>query len=102
MARPRTELQTVLEEVLGSKNVYYQPPENLKMEYPAIVYERNRTWDIFADNMHYLRYKGYQITYIDWNPDSPTLDRIENLPMCSYDRHAEFENLNHDYYIIYF
>ena len=36
----RLELQSKLEELLGSRNVYYQPPESLKMKYPAIRYSK--------------------------------------------------------------
>ena len=35
----RNDLQKLLVEVLGSKNVYFQPPESVKMKYPAIVYQ---------------------------------------------------------------
>ena len=34
----RLDLQALLEDLLGSRNVYYQPPESVKMNYPAIVY----------------------------------------------------------------
>lgn len=34
----RLNLQTFLEEILESRNVYFQPPESVKMKYPAIVY----------------------------------------------------------------
>jgi len=30
----RLELQNLLENILGSRNVYFQPPENLKLNYP--------------------------------------------------------------------
>lgn len=45
----RLDLQTFLEELLESKNVYFQPPESVKMKYPAIVY---------AEYMAQLRTKG--------------------------------------------
>ena len=35
----RIELQLKLEEILGSRHVYFQPPASIKMTYPAIVYE---------------------------------------------------------------
>ena len=38
----RIKLQAKLEELLGSRNVYYQPPETLKIEYPAIIYSKSR------------------------------------------------------------
>ena len=101
MARPRIELQNMLEDILGSSNVYYQPPENLKLQYPAIVYHRDRSWDMWADNNKYLLYKGYIVTFISWNPISPALDRLEYLPLCSFERHYEADGLNHDVFLIY-
>lgn len=101
MARPRTELQTKLEELLGSSNVYFQPPENFRMQYPAIVYSRDSSWDIWGDNGKYLLYRGYQIALIGLDPDSPILDRLEFLPMCSYSRHFNADGLNHDIFVIY-
>ena len=36
----RLELQTKFENILGSRNVYFQPPASVQMRYPAIVYSR--------------------------------------------------------------
>ena len=49
--RTRLTLQIKLEDLLGSKHVYYQPPENLKMEYPAIRYSKSDEEDIYANNL---------------------------------------------------
>ena len=38
----RQTLQSELEAILGSRNVYYQPPANLKMQYPAIRYKKQK------------------------------------------------------------
>ena len=38
---PRLELQDLLETVLGSQYVYFQPPATLRMRYPCIVYARD-------------------------------------------------------------
>ena len=36
------ELQEVLQGILGNDGkAYFQPPENLKLKYPCIVFERN-------------------------------------------------------------
>ena len=40
MAR-RLELQNLLANLLGTNNVYFQPPPTVQMEYPAIVYHRD-------------------------------------------------------------
>ncbi len=102
MARPRVELQMILEQLSGSSGVYFQPPENLKLQYPCIIYNRDRSWDVWGDNGKYLRYKGYSITRISRNPDDSVLDQLELLPMCSFVRHYVADNLNHDVFVIYF
>lgn len=102
MARPRIELDTILRDILGSSNVYFQPPESTKMQYPAIVYNRDRTYNHHADDIKYVHYKGYQVTFIDWDPDNPILDEIEKLPLCDFVRHYVTDGLNHDTFLIYF
>jgi len=98
----RLDLQAVLEGLLETGNVYFQPPENLKMLYPAIVYNRDFQNARFGDNIPYARTLRYQITVIDANPDSPILDRIAEMPMCTFVRHFTTEGLNHDVYDVYF
>ena len=44
----RLDLQALLEDLLGSRNVYYQPPESVKMNYPAIVYALEDIENTFA------------------------------------------------------
>lgn len=98
----RLELQAKLEELLGSKNVYYQPPESLKMNYPAIVYSKSRIDTRKANNSTYSRNTRYDITVIDRLPDNPVIDKLMELPYCSYDRPYKADNLNHDVLILYF
>lgn len=98
----RLELQSRLEDILGSENVYFQPPPNVTMSYPAIVYNRDYQAVQFADNSPYYRTRRYQVTVIDADPDSLIPDKIAGLPMSVYDRHSIVDNLNHDYYDVYF
>lgn len=98
----RIELQAKLEELLGSRNVYYQPPETLKIEYPAIVYSKSRIDKKSANNAAYKLTNGYEIIVIDRKPDNPVIDKLLQLPMCSYDRPYESDNLNHDVLTLYF
>ena len=51
----RQTLQSELEAILGSRNVYYQPPANLKMQYPAIRYKKQKIISKKADNKKYLK-----------------------------------------------
>lgn len=98
----RLELQTLLEGILGSSNVYYQPPASVSMRYPAIVYSRSEIENTFANNSVYAQTVGYSVTVIDKNPDSEYVKKISMLPMCIYDRHYVSDNLNHDVFTLYF
>jgi predicted component of viral defense system (DUF524 family) len=98
----RLELQTKLEELLGSRNVYFQPPESVKLNYPAIVYSRSDIENTFANNGVYRQSLVYQVTLIDKNPDSDLVAKVSRLPMCRFDRHFKADNLNHDVFTLYF
>lgn len=98
----RLQLQTLLEGILGSRNVYFQPPATVQMSYPCIVYERDRIDSDYANNRPYRHAKRYSLTVIDRNPDSLIPDKISELPMCSYSTHFTADNLHHDAFSIYF
>lgn len=100
--RDRLKLQTILEEKLGSSNVYFQPPASVRMKYPAIVYSRSDIDNRFADNSPYSQEKAYTVTIIDKDPDSEIVDRIASLPKCMYDRNYRIENLNHDVFTLFY
>ena len=73
---PRLELQSILTELLGSKQVYFQPPPTVQMAYPCIVYRRDYELSRFADDTPYKHDKRYLVTVIDRNPDSGIPDKI--------------------------
>ena len=97
----RAFLQTKFEEILGSRNVYFQPPSSVKMQYPAIVYSRKAMSNTFADNSLYKSMTTYEVILIDKKPDSEYIEKLMRLPYCGYDRHYEADNLNHDVFTIY-
>lgn len=97
----RLKLQAKLEELLGSRNVYYQPPASLHMTYPAIRYVRSDIKVNYADNTSYLMFDKYEITVIDRRPDNPVIKEILKLPHCGYDRQYKADNLYHDVLTIY-
>lgn len=98
----RLELQTMLEDILGSRNVYFQPPASIKMQYPAIVYSRSNIDNTNADDVMYTQNRSYEVTVIDANPDSSIVDRLSRIPKCRFDRHFSSDNLNHDVFTLYF
>lgn len=92
----------LLETLLGTRNVYFQPPASFKMNYPCIVYQRDYQDNKFANNNPYSQTKRYAVTVIDRNPDSEIPDKVAALPLCAFTRHFTADTLNHDVYNLYF
>jgi len=102
---PRLELQALLEELLGSRNVYFQPPPEYQIQYPCIVYERDvylYGTSKYADNILYGNRTRYLVTVIDRDPDSAIPSKVAALPMCSFNRFFASDNLNNDVYHLFF
>lgn len=99
----RLELQTELEELLGSENVYYQPPESQKLIYDCIVYQKRDIRTNNADDMKYLSNNRYELTLIYRNPDSNLSENVlRHFQYSSFERHFTSDNLNHDVITIYY
>lgn len=98
----RLELQTLLENILESENVYFQPPESTKIRYPAIIYSRSRIYSEHADDGAYTSSVQYTLTLMDPNPDSEFVFKIAQLPYCRHDRNYKSDNINHDVFTLYF
>lgn len=98
----REALQDILEVILGTENVYFQPPESLKLVYPCILYSRTGRDTKFAADNPYINTIQYQVIVIDKDPDSLITDKVAMLPRCIFDRHYVSNNLNHDVYNIYY
>lgn len=100
MGRSRLDLHTELVEV--TSNVYFQPPANVTMDYPCIVYQRDSSYVDFADDIPYKGCKRYQLTVIDRNPDSDIPDKIEAMRFCAFSRFLVADDLNHFIFRLYF
>lgn len=98
----RMELHQILKNILGSNNVYFQPPPSVKIIYPCIVYERSAIHTTNADNINYLNRVRYTITLISDNPESELVKEILKMKMCSYDRFFTSDGLNHDVFSLYY
>lgn len=94
-------LRKVMKDVSGVENVYFQPPENLLLKYPAIVYSRSDIRNRPADDMVYSQFTFYDLTVIDKNPDSLLVYAVASLPRCKFGRHYKSDNLNHDTFTIF-
>lgn len=98
----RLQLQSLLEVLLGSSNVYFQPPATSEMRYPCIRYEPDIADTAYADDLPYRRTKRYQVTVIDRNPDSLIPDKVAQLRLCKHSRFFTANNLNHHVFDLYF
>ena len=102
MINSRRKLQTVLEGVLGSNHVYFQPPESVKLVYPCLVYEFDNINAVYSNNVIYKAVDRYTITHIyEHVSDATLVDDILDLPYAAFDRTFISDNLYHDVYTIY-
>jgi hypothetical protein len=97
---PRLQLHQLLETFV--ENVYFQPPENVKLKYPCIIYKRDFAETEFADNAPYNFTLRYMVIVIDRDPDSDIPGKVASIPMCLFNRFYTADNLNHDVYSVFF
>lgn len=99
----RAELGDRLKEILGYNNVYFEPPESVKMQYPCIVYERSAGDTDFANNMPYRFRIRYAVTAISRHADNPAVAKLAmSLPSIVYNRHFVVDGLHHDSFYLYY
>jgi len=98
----RLELHQILKNILGSSNVYFQPPENIKLKYPCIIYERSSMHTRHANNSKYINKVRYGMQLISDTPENDKVNELLALPYCSYDRFYVVDGLNHDSFTIFY
>ena len=98
----RLDLQAKFEEILESRNVYFQPPASLLMQYPAIRYELKDFQNKSANNSSvYISSTGYECVLIMKEPDTKYLPKIFQIPYCKFGRYYRADNLHHYTFTIY-
>ena len=81
---------------------YYQPPANVKLNYPCIVYHRNAGHDIKADDIRYVGWNSYLVTVIEKVPDSDIPDIVQDsFPHSQSVNYFQNDNLYHSVIKIY-
>lgn len=98
----RLDLHAALKTIPGVAEVYFQPPESVKLKFPCIVYHMNYIQSDKADDLKYLLRKQYVVTVIDKNPDSPIVQELLQFMYCSFDRGYTADNLNHFVFTLYY
>lgn len=111
MARPRSQLHDILIHITDDlnpddpkriKDAYFQPTMNQEMDYPCITYSWDDTQVNHADDVPYLTKRRYSVIVIDRKPDSLIADRVEGLPLTSFDRRYVVNGLNHTAFQLFF
>jgi hypothetical protein len=100
MSDRRLLLHEELVGVLQTRHVYYQPPESIKLTYPAIIYSRQEIGNVFADNEVYKQAHRYRVIIIDADPDSEITERMSKFATAKYERNYKANGLNHDVFSI--
>ena len=99
----RLELHEELCEVLGSRNVYFQAPASVKMQYDAIRYSLGGKDLKRANNKIYKSMNKYEGVIITRDPDTTIPDELlAHFEMCSFGRPYTADNLNHYPFTIYY
>lgn len=98
----RLELQALLEILLDSESVYFQPPESIQLSYPCIIYVRSNIRTDYANDLPYSLRNEYTITLIERDPDSGIPYQIAMLPTARHDRFYTADNLNHNVFTLFY
>lgn len=99
----RLNLHEELCSILGTRNVYFQSPESVKMSYDAIRYELGGKDIKRANNRLYLYTNQYDGVVITRDPDTTIPDRLlSHFEMCRFGRPYISDNLNHYPFTLYY
>lgn len=98
----RLELQTKLEDLLGTRNVYFQPPSSVQMKYDAIVYSLSDFENTFANDSVYTQMRGYKVTAICEKSDAEVVTKLSRLPNCSFVTSYTSDRLYHFVFTLYY
>lgn len=103
MKKTRENLHQILTDILGSKYVYYQPPESIKLHYPCLVYKKGIPDEKRANDNIYNSTNRYELTFITKDPDSNIPESIHRaFPMSSMDAPFISEGLYHNPLTVYY
>lgn len=99
----RLELHERLKQLVGTDNVYFQPPASVKLSYPCVIYSIGNGEAKRADNIIYNYVNSYDLIFIYKKPNIEIIEQVLNaLPMCRMTRAYIADNLNHYAFSVYY
>ena len=99
--RTYRDLLHLLRQAVLHDRVYFQPPENLKIGYPAVVFHLSKIEIDHASNAPYKGAKEYSVTLITKDPEPDVIDEILKIPYSSLDTTYISDGMNHFVFTVY-
>ena len=88
--------------ILGNRNVYFDPPPKVLMEYDAIRYSLSKIDNEHANDSVYIQRRRYEVIVITEDPESDVVNKVSLLPYCSHDRYYVADGLHHNVFTLYY
>ena len=100
--KTRLDMQDLLENVLGSTNVYFQEPPNTGMTYPCMVYKFVKIENNNADNKPYIMTGRWEVHHMYKSVQNDLKEKmLFAAPYVTFDRRIVTGGVYNDYYVIY-
>nr|DAE96127.1 MAG TPA: tail completion protein [Caudoviricetes sp.] len=99
--RTYRDLLHLLQKAVAHNRVYFQPPENLKLGYPAVVFHLTKIKVDHADDIPYKGAREYMITLITKDPEPDALEEILKIPYTTLDSTYQSDGMNHFVFTTY-
>lgn len=99
----RLELQARLEQILGARNVIFQPPSSYQLTYPCVIYSIGSGDAKNANDKVYHFRNSYEVTFIYKKPMVEIIEQmVTDLPMCKCNKTFVIDNLYHYVFTLYY
>lgn len=99
--RTRLELHNELLQFVSK--AYYQPPSDIRMQYPCVIYAKLTPHTEQANNRLYKKFNFYQLIVVEPDPDSELADRIvDHFQYASINNRAVVDRLHQTTINLYF
>lgn len=99
--RTYRDLLNLLQKAVDHNRVYFQPPENLKIGYPAVIFHLSKVKIDHADDTPYKGAREYSVTLITKEPEPEVLDEILKIPYTTLDTTYIADGMNHFVFTTY-
>lgn len=99
--RTYRDLLDLLKKAVDHNRVYFQPPENLKIGYPAVIFHLSKIKLDHADDVPYKGAREYSVTLISKEPEPEALDELLKIPYTTLDTTYTADGMNHFVFTTY-